>query len=88
MLAAADPDKKHELTKFVRKVQKQFVIRILGEPTKFLGMEITYLREQGICCITQQSYVEKLVATFLSEHDSTVLSVPTTPVEINVYDKL
>ena len=88
VLAAADPDKKHELTKFVRKVQKQFVIRILGEPTKFLGMEITYLREQGICCITQQSYVEKLVATFLSEHDSTVLSVPTTPVEINVYDKL
>ena len=38
ILASADPDKKHQLDLFVRKVQKQFSVRLLGEPTKFLGM--------------------------------------------------
>ena len=43
VLAAADSNKKHKLTKLVRKFQKHFVVRIPGEPTKLLGMEITYI---------------------------------------------
>ena len=70
ILASADPDKKYQLDLFVRKVQKQFSVRVLGEPTKFLGMEITYMREQGICCISQQTYIDKLVSVFLNDHDS------------------
>ena len=38
VLATADANKKSELDKLVRKIQKQFIIRVLGEPTKFLGM--------------------------------------------------
>ena len=78
ILASADADKKHQLDLFVRKIQKQFSVRLLGEPTKFLGMEITYMREQGICCISQQTYIDKLVSTFLSDHDSTSVFFPTT----------
>ena len=36
ILAAADPDKQRELQKFVKRVQAQFLIRVLGEP-KILG---------------------------------------------------
>ena len=87
VLAASDPDKRVLLDKFVRKVQKMFKVRILGEPTRFLGMDITYLREQGICCISQQTmYIDKLVSTFLSE--SPCMHSPTTPMEVNVYDRL
>ena len=64
VLAASDPDERHLLEKFVRKVQQMFKVSILGEPTKFLGMDITYLREQGICCISQTTYIDKLVSTF------------------------
>ena len=84
ILASADPDKKEELDRFVKKVQKEFIVRILGEPKKFLGMEITYLRDQRICCVSQQAYIEKLAHTFLLEP----VHAPTTPVEANVYDKL
>ena len=61
IMASADADKKKELDQFVKRVYVQlcFLVRILGEPTKFLGMELTYMREQGICCVSQQLYVEK-----------------------------
>ena len=72
----------------MRKVQKQFSVRLLGEPTKFLGMEITYMREQGLCCVSQRTYIEKLVSVFLSDHDATSTFFPTTPMETRVYDKL
>jgi hypothetical protein len=49
-------------------------------------MDITYLREQGICCISQTTYIDKLVSTFLSE--SPDMHSPTTPMEVNVYDRL
>ena len=45
ILASADTDKKRELDKFVKRVQTQFLVRILGEPKNFLGMEIAYMRE-------------------------------------------
>ena len=48
ILASSDPDKKAQLDKFVRKLQKNFVVQVLGEPTKFLGMEIAFVREQGV----------------------------------------
>ena len=67
ILAASDPDKQHELDRFVKCVQTQFLVRILGEPKKCLRMEITYMRKQGICCVSQQSYVEKLARNFLTE---------------------
>ena len=47
-------------------------------------MEITYLWEQRICCISQKSYIEKLAHTFLLDS----VHAPTTPVDTNVYDKL
>ena len=84
VLASADVNRKEELDKFVKKVQKEFIVRILGEPKKFLGMEITYLREQQICCVFQQSYIERLAQTFLLEP----VHAPTTPVKSNAYDKL
>ena len=89
IIASSDPDKKAELDKFVGKLQKHFVVRVLGEPTKFLGMEISYMREQGICCVSQQGYIEKLARTFLTGHDSSPYpSFPPTPMEANVYEKL
>ena len=88
ILAAADADKMHLLDKFVKKPQKHFIIRILGTPKKFLGMEISYLREQGICCVSQRLYIEKLAELFLCADDSHCMSYPTTPMEASVYDKL
>ena len=58
ILASSDPDKKHQLDKFVKRVQRTFSVRVLGEPTKFLGMEICYLRQQGVCCVSQCAYIE------------------------------
>ena len=88
ILASADRDKKAQLDLFVKRVQKMFLVRILEEPKRFLGMEIFYLREQGLCCISQQSYVEKLAKQFLSDSDTAYPAFPTTPMEVNVYDKL
>ena len=88
ILAAADPDKQRELQKFVKRVQAEFLIRVLGEPKKFLGMEIAYMREQGICCVSQQAYVDKLARNFLTEHDTQFPSYPTTPMDINAFDRL
>ena len=89
ILAAADPHYKAQLLKFIKRVQRCFLVRVLGEPTKFLGMEISYLRQQGVCCISQRTYIEKRAFTFLNEHTSSLFpSFPTTPREANVYDKL
>ena len=79
ILASSDPDKKHQLDKFVKRVQRSFSVRVLGEPTKFLGMEISYLRQQGVCCVSQCAYIEKLASVFLRDWDSTSFSPPTTP---------
>ena len=86
VLAASDSDKRHLLNKFIRKVQQMFKVRILGEPTRFLGMDITYLREQGICCISQTTYIDKFVSSFLWENS--FVHSPTMPVEVNVYVRL
>ena len=88
VLAAADPDKKVELDRFVKRVQRMFLVKILGEPKKFLGMEITYLREQGVCCVSQQAYIDKLVGTFLVENEGNVVYPPTIPMDTNVYERL
>ena len=88
ILASADPDKNQELDQFVKRVQTQFLVRIFGEPKKFLGMEISYMWEQGICCIPQQSYIEKLAKNFLTEHDAQFPAYPTTPMDMHVFDKL
>ena len=88
ILASADSNNKAQLDQFVKHVQKQFVVRILGEPKRCLGMEVTYLREQGICCISQQSCIKKLVPTFLSESTTEFPLFPTAPMELNVYNKL
>ena len=37
-----------DLNKFWSKLQRMFKIRSMGEPKFFLGMEVTYLREQGL----------------------------------------
>ena len=88
IMASADADKKKELDQFVKRVQLRFLVRILGEPTKFLGMELTYMREQGICCVSQQLYVEKLARIFLKEQDTQFPAYPTTPMEVNAFDRL
>ena len=75
----------------MKRVQTQFLVRVLGEPKKFLGMEIAYTREQGICtcCDSQQSYVEKLARNFLtSEQDTQFPTYPTTPMDVYACDKL
>ena len=64
ILASSDSDKKFQLEKFIKKVQTVFSVRILGEPTNFLGMEISDMRQQGVCCVSQEAYIEKL-ASFL-----------------------
>ena len=46
------------------------------------------MREQGICCISQQTYIDKLVSVFLNDDDFTSVFFPTTPMETRVYDKL
>ena len=86
-MASADANKKKELDQFVKRVQLRFLVRILGEPTKFLGMELTYMREQGICCVSQQLYVEKLARVFLKEQDTQYPAYPTTPMEVNAFDR-
>ena len=48
------------LKSFLRLLDKNFRVRHLGEPTKFLGMEIRYYRELGFCTLTQSGYIEQL----------------------------
>ena len=86
ILASADPDKMKHLNLVVKRLQnsKQFLVRILEEPKRFLGIEITYLQEQGICCISQRSYIEKLVKQFLPDSGSVYPAFPTTPMEASV----
>ena len=87
ILAASDQDKNNQLLKFIQRVQQCFFIRVLGEPKKFLGMEITYLHQQGVCCVSQRTYVEKLASAYLIRHASSPQpAFPTSPMESNVYD--
>ena len=51
-------------------------------------MEITYLREQGICCVQYKLYIEKLAKLFLRAGNGRCMSYPTIPMEASVYDKL
>ena len=51
-------------------------------------MEIAYMREQGIFCVSQQSYVKRLARNFLTEQDTQFPTYPTTPMDINAFDKL
>ena len=46
------------------------------------------MREQRICCVLQQSYVEKRTRNFLTEQDTQFPTYPTTPMDINAFDKL
>ena len=82
ILVASDQNKRNQLMRLIRRVQQCFYIRVLGEPTKFLGMVITYLCQQGICCVSQHTYIEKLASTYLIEHTSSPFpAFPTTPME-------
>ena len=52
-------------------------------------MEITYLRGQGICCISQQTYIDKLAKHFfLVGNDTHFPAYPATPMEVNIHNKL
>ena len=86
ILATADVNNKCG-TEILRKVEKYFIVWVLGEPNKFIfRMEIFSLWQQQIYCILQQTYIDKIVCTFLC--DSTVVHVPTITVKVNVYNKL
>ena len=54
-----------------------FKIRSMGEPNFFLGMEVTYLQEQGLVSLSQKSYISEMSVRFnLSDHDR-----PVTPIK-------
>ena len=71
---------------FLKRMGKVFNVRHLGEPKSFLGMELNYFREAGICTLSQKSYIHKLAGKFLSSTDWEYF--PTVPVEANVQQKL
>ena len=73
---------------FLRLLDKNFRVRHLGEPTKFLGMEIRYYRELGFCTLTQSGYIEQLGHKFYPQQIRQQTYFPTTPVETNVLETL
>ena len=73
-----------DLNKFWSKLQRMFKIRSMGEPNFFLGMEVIYLREQGLVSLSQKSYISEMSIRFnLSDHDR-----PVTPIKSDYYEKL
>ena len=76
------------LKRFLRLLDKNFRVRHLGEPTKFLGMEIRYYRELGFCTLTQSGYIEQLVHKFYPQQIRQQTYFPTTPIETNVLETL
>ena len=59
ILSSCDPGTEEGLQKFLKKLAVEFKIRNLGEPKKFLGMEIAYFKDLGFCCITR--YLRTLI---------------------------
>ena len=84
ILSAGMQEKK--LLAFLLRMGKIFRFMHLGVPKVFLGIEINYFREVGVCTLTQKSYVEKLIQKFLNPNEQQYF--PTTPIEANLQEKL
>ena len=84
ILSAGMQEKK--LLAFLLRMGKIFRFMHLGVPKVFLGIEINYFREVGVCTLTQKSYVEKLIHKFLNPNEQQYF--PTTPIEANLQEKL
>ena len=82
MLAACSSDR--FLNSFWKKVSAAFKMRDMGEPRLFLGMEVSYLREQGMVTLSQGDYISQLVTKFgIAETQR-----PTTPIKSDCYKQL
>ena len=56
----------------------------MGEPKFFLGMEVSYLQEQGLVSLSQRSYISDMSIRFnLPEQER-----PVTPIKADYYEKL
>ena len=84
ILSAAKNEK--QLLSFLKRMEKMFKVRQLGPPTVFLGMELNFFREVGICTLSQKHYINKLGAKFLRPNQ--LGFPPTTPIETNIQEKL
>ena len=84
-ILSAGKEEKQQLS-FLKRMGKVFNVRHLGEPKSFLGMELSYFQEAGICTLSQQTYIHKLAGKFLSSTEREYF--PTVPVEANVQQKL
>ena len=66
-----------DLNKFWSKLERKFKIRSMGEPKFFLGMEVSYLQEQGLVSLSQRSYISDMSIRFnLPEQER-----PVTPIK-------
>lgn len=65
-----------EIEKLKTQMSKEFEMKDLGEAKKILGMEITRNREQGMVCLTQKQYLEKLLKKFGVNDDTRSVSTP------------
>ena len=73
-----------DLNKFWSKLERKFKIRSMGEPKFFLGMEVSYLQEQGLVSLSQRSYISDMSIRFnLPEQER-----PVTPIKADYYEKL
>ena len=54
----------------------------------FLGMELNFFREVGICTLSQKQYRNKLGTKFLQPNQIGFPPPPTTPIETNIQEKL
>ena len=61
-----------------------FKMRDMGEPRLFLGMEVSYLREQGMVTLSQGDYILQLVTKFGIADTLR----PTTPIKTDFYKQL
>jgi len=68
-----------EIEKLKAQLNKEFEMKDLGEAKKILGMEIIRDRKRGRLCLTQRTYLKKVLQRFGTNEKSKPVSTPLAP---------
>ena len=68
-----------KLKKLKAQLNKEFEMKDLGEVKKILGMEIIRDRKIGRLCLTQRTYLKKVLQHFGTNEKSKPVSTPLAP---------
>ncbi|CEM34166.1 unnamed protein product [Vitrella brassicaformis CCMP3155] len=64
MLYAPAVGREADAEGFKQQLHGKFGIKDLGHPERFLGMNVTYDKQEGILALSQEKYVQKLIERF------------------------